>query len=111
MSPHPEPFAFPGWYFTCQDGKVHYDDDMKTIPRRMPNETHRELCLIAEDQDRSPIKLSSFSSRVLRDSVMPKDNKKISVKQRIISIATSKGSIRKRTTAVNLASACILEEQ
>jgi len=35
MSPHPELFAFPAWYFTGQDGKVHYDDDMKKIPIRI----------------------------------------------------------------------------
>ena len=42
---------------------------------------------------------------------MTKYNTTISIKKRIISIATSKGSIRKTTTALNLASACILQEQ
>ena len=73
--------------------------------RHIPDKTYRELCLIAEDQARSPIKLSSFSSRVLRDSVMPKANPPMRAKPRIISIATSKGGMRKMTTAVNLAGA------
>ena len=45
MSPHPELFAFPAWYFTGQDGKVHYDDDMKKIPRRMPDDDAQRTLL------------------------------------------------------------------
>ena len=33
--------------------KCHYDDGMKKITVRMSDDTHRELCLIAEEQARS----------------------------------------------------------
>jgi hypothetical protein len=33
--------------------KCHYDDGMKKITVRMSDDTHKELCLIAEEQARS----------------------------------------------------------
>ena len=44
MSPHPELFAFPAWYFTGQDGKVHYDDDReKDSPMMLDDDAQRNL--------------------------------------------------------------------
>jgi len=74
----------------------------------MPDETHKELCVIAEDQARSTIKLSSFSSMLARDSLMPEANPPIRVEPWIIPMANFQGGIGKTMTAVNLAGACIL---
>jgi hypothetical protein len=81
---------------------------MKKRTRRLPDETHKERCVIAEDQARSTIKLSSCSSLFARDSLMPEANPPIRVKPRIIPMANIQGGSGKTTTAVNLTGACIL---
>jgi hypothetical protein len=73
---------------------------MKKRTRRRPDETHKELCVIAEDQARSTIKLSSFSSMLVRDSLMPEAHPPIRVKPRIIPMANFQGGIGKTTTGV-----------
>src|SRR5205823_6260133 len=55
--------------------------------------------------------MSSFSSRLARDSVMPTASPPIRAKPRIIAVAKFKGSVGITTTAVNPAGACILREQ